>query len=83
MTRSPEHVAELCPKAAELVKKSLVRAGARVTIETGHEPIWALLSDPNGWSSWYGGVKQSRGSVPLKPGGKLSFRAGLLLFAGV
>jgi hypothetical protein len=82
MSRSPERTAELCPKAAKLLGKSLVQAGARVTIKTGSEPIWGFLSDPNGWSSWYGGVKNSKGAVPLKKGSKLSFKAGPTTFRG-
>jgi carbon monoxide dehydrogenase subunit G len=82
MSRSPKRTAELCPKAKKLLGKSLVQAGARVTIETGRDPIWALLSDPNGWSTWYGGVKDSKGAVPLRIGGKLSFKAGPTTFRG-
>ena len=82
MSHSPKRVAELCPTAAELVDRSVLRAGARVTINAGHEAIWALLSDPDGWSDWYGGVKDSKGTAPLKIGSKISFKAGPTTFRG-
>ena len=82
MSHSPKRVAELCPKAAELVDRSVLRAGARVTINAGHEAIWALLTDPDGWSDWYGGVKDSKGTAPLKIGSKISFKAGPTVFRG-
>ena len=82
MSHSPKRVAELCPKAAELVDRSVLRAGARVTINAGHEAIWALLTDPNHWSDWYGGVKDSEGTVPLKIGSKIYFKAGPTSFRG-
>lgn len=82
MSNSPRRVAKLCSKAAELVGSSVVRAGARVTIKAGHEAIWELLSDPDGWSDWYGGVKGSRGSLPLKISSKISFKAGPMAFHG-
>ena len=81
MSRSPERVSELCPKAARLVDRAVVRAGARVTIEAGHEQVWTLLSEPNDWSDWYGGVKESKGTVPLKVGSKISFSAGPMSFS--
>jgi carbon monoxide dehydrogenase subunit G len=82
MSHSPKRIAELCPKAAELVDRSVLRAGARVTIGAGNEATWALLADPDGWSNWYGGVKDSKGTAPLKIGSKISFKAGPAFFRG-
>lgn len=82
MSPSAKSTARLCPDAAKLVSKSTVRAGARVTINAGPGPIWALLADPGGWSNWYSGVKDSKGPTPLKTGGKLSFKAGPTHFRG-